>query len=426
MMDSAPESPRNRRIRGVGGAEAGRCDITSVYLHRHGQYAFGLTFRGRFVPPAPHASEAIAPLEQPGLSRDDFAIAAIDEGSIGTKAGGPRAALSNGVRGAALESVSQANGQNGDLEHVPDTPMHANWEFGFEFPSQVDNLSHQLAPRDQESPYGATANDSFGPFPNEFDFPPEEMTRPLQTAAEQLNGNYQMATDGPLPNDFNQESRAEQHNEHYQAAMNRPFLSEDLNEMFSTNEPGREMIHSEDDFPTFSQETAFSFNEFDFLQGVEARPNPLSASSGTDFHFSNGPPAFSQETPFSFNNFNPSESIGAGPGMLSASQQTSFAFSDSIPLSSQESGSSNLTPAMSPSTPTTAPDSPNNSPDRLSCLICHSKFKRAGDRQRHEKVHRGQRDFPCRQPACNRKGGKGFYRSDKLKAHEKQVHGMHL
>ena len=424
-MAFATGTPRNRRIRGVAGSEAGRCDITSVYLYRHGQYVLGLTFRGRFVPPVPHASEIIAPLEQPGLSGDDFAMAAIDEGFIGTEAGGPRAALPNGVRGAALESVSQVNGQNGDPEHGLDTRIHAHWEFGLESPSQEDDLSHQLAARDQESPYGATTNHSFRPIPNEYDSSPEEMTLALQTAAEQLNGNYQMAPDGLRPNDFDQEWGAEHHNEHYQAAMNRQFLGEVSNELFSTNEAGQEIIQFEEDPPTFSHETAFSFNELDFLQGVEARPNPLSASPGTDFSFLNGAPGLSQEANFPFDNLNPSESIGAVPGMLSASQQTSFDFSDSVPFSSQESGSSNLTPATSPSTPTKAPHSPNSSPDRLSCPICDSKFKRAGDRQRHEKVHSGQRDFPCTQPACNRKGGKGFYRSDKLKAHEKQVHGMH-
>jgi hypothetical protein len=421
-MDSDPESPRNRRIRGVGVLEAGRCDITSVYFHRQGRHAFGLTLRVRFVPPTPHTSETIAPLEQPGLSGDDFAIAAIDEGSIGTEDGGPRAAFSNGMRGAALESVSQANGQDRDLESVPDAPVHAKLEFGFEFPSQVDNLSHQLGPQDQESPYGVTANDPFGPFPDEFDFPPQEMTRPLQAAAEQQNGNYQTATDGSLLNDFNQESLVEQQSENYQAAMNGQFLSENPNEVFSINEPSQEMIHSEGDFPTSSQETAFSFNDFDFLPGVEARSSPMSGSSGTDFHFSNGTPAFSQETAFSFNDFSPSEGIETNPNTLSASQQTSFAFPDS----SQESSSSSLTPTISPSTPTTAPNSPNNSPDRQPCLRCSSTFKRAGDLKRHEKVHAPRRDFPCRQPACSRKGGKGFYRRDKLRAHEKQVHRMHL
>jgi hypothetical protein len=427
MMDSDPESPRNRRIRGVGGLEAGRCDITSVYFHRHGQFAFGLTLRGRFVPPAPHTSETIAPLEQPRLSGDDFAIAAVDEGSVGTEAGGPRAALSNGVRGTALESVSQAHGQNRDLEPVPDAPVHAQLEFGFKFPSQVDNLSHQLAPQDQESPHGVTANDSFGPFPIELDFPPQENTRPLRTAAEQQNGNYQMTTDGPLLNDFSQESLVEQQSQNYQAAMNGQFLSENLNEVFNINEPSQEMIHSEGDFPTSSQETGFSFNDFDFLQGVEARPSPLSGGSRTDYHFSNGTPALGQGTAFSFNDFNPSEGIETSPNILSASPQTSFAFPDSIPFSSQESSSSSLTPAaISPSTPTTAPNSPNDSPDRQPCLHCPLTFKRGGDLKRHEKVHARQRDFPCRQPACSRKGRKGFYRKDKLKAHEKQVHRMHL
>ncbi|PMD45971.1 hypothetical protein L207DRAFT_523422 [Hyaloscypha variabilis F] len=413
--------------RQVGGLEAGRCDITSVYFHRHGQYAFGLTFRGRFVPPAPHTSETIVPLEEPVLNGDSFAIAAIDEGSIGGEAGLLRAALSNGVRGAALEGIGQANGQNGDLEHIPDAPLHANLEFGIEFPSQVDKLSHHLAPPEQESHYRTTANGSFGPFLNEFDFPPQETTRPLQTTAEQQNGNYQIATDGPFLNDFNQESPVEQQSANYQAAVNGPFLSEYSNEVFSSSEPSQKMIHPEENFPTSSQETAFPFSDFDFLQGVEARPNPSSASSGTNFHPSNTTPAVSEETAFSFNDFNPSEGIETSPNMLSATQQPSFTFSDPIPFPSQESSSSNLTPAISPSTPATAPNSPNDSPDRHSCIHCSSTCKRAGDLKRHEKVHfQRERNFHCRQPGWSRKGGKGFYRKDKLKAHEKQVHKMHL
>ncbi|KAN0106733.1 hypothetical protein V8E51_009609 [Hyaloscypha variabilis] len=107
-----------------------------------------------------------------------------------------------------------------------------------------------------------------------------------------------MATDGPFLNDFTQESTVEQQSENYQAAVKRPFLSESPNEVLSISRPSQEMIQAEENFPTSSQETAFSFTDFDFLQEVEARPNPSPASSGTNLQLSNSTPAFSEEAAF--------------------------------------------------------------------------------------------------------------------------------
>jgi hypothetical protein len=70
--------------------------------------------------------------------------------------------------------------------------------------------------------------------------------------------------------------------------------------------------------------------------------------------------------------------------------------------------------------------SPNTSPiGRHICRLCRSNFKRAGDLRRHSRVHYPeQRSFHCSQPLCNRKGTKGFYRRDKLRTHQRQVHNM--
>lgn len=106
-------------------------------------------------------------------------------------------------------------------------------------------------------------------------------------------------------------------------------------------------------------------------------------------------------------------------------QEQSFSSNDcdsleSLPPSSQESSVSTTT-AASPNTQATTPSSTNSFSDRPFCNICRATFKRVGDLKRHEGVHLPKR-FHCKQLGCDRKGRNGFYRRDKLRAHERQVH----
>jgi hypothetical protein len=55
---------------------------------------------------------------------------------------------------------------------------------------------------------------------------------------------------------------------------------------------------------------------------------------------------------------------------------------------------------------------------------CHKPFKRRTDLDRHvQSMHLGI-TFHCTVFGCDNKGGMGFSRADKLKVHEKEVHGF--
>ena len=61
-----------------------------------------------------------------------------------------------------------------------------------------------------------------------------------------------------------------------------------------------------------------------------------------------------------------------------------------------------------------------------SCLHseCTSTFARASDLHRHMKSHQdGFKDFHCWEPGCGRNRMNGFYRRDKLVAHQKRHRG---
>jgi hypothetical protein len=105
------------------------------------------------------------------------------------------------------------------------------------------------------------------------------------------------------------------------------------------------------------------------------------------------------------------------------SSETSFsAFNPqtSEPLSLSLSPSPSLNPASQSQLP-----SPNTFNGRHICRLCSSTFKRKGDLRRHSKKHfPEQAGFHCRHPHCERNGRNGFYRRDKLIAHQKQVHNL--
>lgn len=99
-------------------------------------------------------------------------------------------------------------------------------------------------------------------------------------------------------------------------------------------------------------------------------------------------------------------------------------------LESPLNGSTQSSPAKSPhgfqpdescdQDCTTSPD-----PQRHPCNRCFQSFKRKSDLRRHFKVHfPSQRTFQCDLPDCDRIGQNGFYRRDKLRDHQRQVHRL--
>jgi hypothetical protein len=121
------------------------------------------------------------------------------------------------------------------------------------------------------------------------------------------------------------------------------------------------------------------------------------------------------------------------------SSEISFTtFANTSPTLSPQPSSSTLNPrspeplsfSLSPSpSPNSASQfqSPNPSTvnGRHVCRLCSSTFKRKGDLGRHWKKHLPeQANFHCRHPHCDRNGRNGFYRRDKLIAHQKQVHDL--
>ncbi|KAF8847986.1 hypothetical protein BDZ45DRAFT_754330 [Acephala macrosclerotiorum] len=200
----------------------------------------------------------------------------------------------------------------------------------------------------------------------------------------------------------------EQQTEHYQTAIRGPFLSDfdgkHPNAIFSVNKPGQNMDFSEGfeaypDISTFSQDAAFPYNNFNHLYDGEASPSI---------------PSDIPEMDFSPNEFNFSDSA------FRSSQERSFSSA-----SSSSSFSSNPTTATSPSTSATTPNTIDSSPEGHLCRLCHATFKRPSDLKRHEGVHFPEQwKYHCKEPWCERKGRKGFYRRDKLRMHERQVHGL--
>ena len=385
-MDSGLESARNRRRVSLDG---GYCDITSLFFRRRGRYNFDLVFHGRFVPPASHIMNS-TPIEQPGQGVGGFATIGIDDDLLFGEIGGLRAIFSNGVHRTGQEldvpvaASNQTNGQNEDFEPAPDAALDANFELDFDFPSQVETAPLNIAPECQDGLYDTAVNDPLlNNFPQEtpnnifridipgqgIDFLGRIETNPSSASASTEMNVSSNQFDQGAPNDvFN---------------MDVPGQEIDLSDSLGTNP----------NVPSASPETSFSSNDFDqdTLNDIFRIAFP-----GQEIDFSN--------------------SLETNPNAPSDSQGTS------------SSNDFNLTPTPrtpSPSSQAATPSSSNSSPDRYSCRRCNSTFKRQADLKRHTKVHfPGQRKFHCWQLGCERNGWRGFYRRDKLRDHEKQVHGF--
>jgi hypothetical protein len=144
---------------------------------------------------------------------------------------------------------------------------------------------------------------------------------------------------------------------------------------------------------------------------LDTNLSPASHSTNMSLPFHN----FDQNTPNDISRSDiPGQEIEAHANIPSASPEMIFSeFNQTTPL---------RTP--SPSSPTT-PNTSNHSPSRQFCRLCRQTFKRPGDLKRHENVHfPDRRRFHCWQLGCKRNGRKGFFRRDKLRDHEKQVHHL--
>jgi hypothetical protein len=383
-MDSGLESAGNQHRVSLGG---GYCNITTLFSHRRGQYDFDIKIHGYFVPPASHIMSS-APIEQPGQDVGGFATSGLDEDSHFGGIGRLGAIFSNGVRRAGQEldipvaASNQTNGHIEDIEPVQDAALDAQFELDFDFPSQAETAPLHIPLECQDGLYDMAFNDHL------LNNVPQEPTTDILT------------TDIPgQKTDFS--GRIETNPSAASACTEMNISSKQFDEgvpsdVFDMDIPGQESYFSgslgpNSNLPSASPMTSFSSNDFNL-----DTPNDI----------------FSIDCPRQEINF--SNSFETNPNAPSASQETS------------SSNDFNLTPI--PSTPphssqAATPSSSNSSPDRHSCRHCNSTFKRQTDLKRHAKVHfPGQRKFHCRQPGCVRNGRKGFYRRDKLRDHEKQVH----
>jgi hypothetical protein len=267
---------------------------------------------------------------------------------------------------------------------VLDAPLSANLEFGFDSPSQAAATLLDIVTERQEGHYETAAND---PFLNNFDQENLDDIFNVDIPRRRIGFSDSLETN-QIPSSPNSE----------------PLFSDELNQ----------------DNPNEIFDIDISSLGIDFSNSVETNPNTPATTQNTrissinlDQHIPND--SFDIDVPGQ--EINLSNSLEANPDVPTASQDTNFS-SNEYDLTTRLS-----TPTRRP--PATTPISGNSSPERHSCRLCSSTFKRPSDLKRHVKVHfPGQRKFHCRQLGCGRNGRKGYYRRDKLRDHERQVHGI--
>jgi hypothetical protein len=391
-----PEMARNLRNRGTGYPEAGYGDILRSTFQNSDQYEFYPTLGGFFVPSSSQR-DPIAQIEESVADAGGITTITFVEDLIFEETGGIRTAFPLGLRGTELGgcggvvATSHSNEQHDGPVPVSNATM-TPFETGFHLPPQSENYPLQFGSQNRERHYETTVLGFSGPFQNDFDFLPSAVnTTPSRPAPDQQNSYYRTAAKVPLLADFGQEGIPDQLAETYQREIKEPFLDDfDLGarfESFTFNTPIQEMSFSEAVASTSSQGTNPSWNELSLLGHVEP-------------------------------------SRGAPPADPEKGFCDDFDLLGSVPTSSQESPSTQTTYSTPSNNLVTTPSSANTSPDRHFCLHCLATFGRPNDLKRHQGKHLPKR-IHCRQPGCGR-GRKGFYRRDKLKAHEKQVHKMHL
>jgi hypothetical protein len=222
-----------------------------------------------------------------------------------------------------------------------------------------------------------------------FDFAPQVKITPLYSIPENQDWSYNTATSDTIPNEFGLHSQAG-------AIVGTPLLSN-----FDQNTSNHML-----DFDITREGIEFSGN-LDTNLGVGSNSTELNVSfNGFDENTSND----------NFDLGMPGQDLEASPKISSPSPEMSFSSSEFNPA----------TPLRTPDpNPPSMPSGTTTSPSRQFCGLCRSTFKRPGDLKRHEKVHFPERrNFHCWQYGCERNGRRGFYRRDKLRDHEKQVHGL--
>ena len=76
-------------------------------------------------------------------------------------------------------------------------------------------------------------------------------------------------------------------------------------------------------------------------------------------------------------------------------------------------------------TMTSSPSGSTGAAARASCPHCEKTFSREADMERHAKKHLPEaKTFQCFVEGCRYNGEKGFYRRDKLMAHQRAKHGL--
>lgn len=371
-MQSAFESGEKGQNGGLDDFDGGGCDITSLRLTRRGRYEFDLTFHVRFTHPTPDQMDSIPPLELPAPAMDCFADSGFDDYSTLGEPGKLRANFSIGVLESLLKEKSTmvapplANELNRDLEYVPNminhTNLGANLGFDIDVSSQVEKAPLQMV------------------FPKQIE-------------------NFQTAIHEPFLSAFNQNNRIN--------AFNTDELRRGMN--------SSEGFEAKSTFPTFSQTSTFSSGNLNSIYGLGFNPVASSTSaeigiSSDEFNFSTNTPRSSQKSPF----FSSASS-------LSSSNLSTTIVSPSISANTSPSISAHT----SPSALATIPRLIDSFPEGYFCRLCSRTFKRPSDLKRHEGVHfPEQRKHHCKQSGCERKGQNGFYRRDKLRIHERQVHGF--
>ena len=72
-----------------------------------------------------------------------------------------------------------------------------------------------------------------------------------------------------------------------------------------------------------------------------------------------------------------------------------------------------------------SPSPSTKTANRASCPHCEKTFSRDADMERHAKKHSpAAKTFHCFVDGCKYNGEKGFYRRDKLMAHQRVKHGL--
>ena len=418
-MNSELESESAREPRRLS-FEDGYCDINSMSFRRHGPYNFDLEFRGQFIPPAFHMRSSHL-VQQAGQGNGVSATFELTENLPSGGNGRLRSIPSDkiGKNAHELDGLGAATGQINDNEFIKtasDTLLDASGGFNFHFPSQAGNYSFPSIPEFQDRPYHPafeafhinnfsreTQNDNF-----RNDIPHQRIDhygRCERNERDQWTGSTRAevnVSSGGLDENASKEAFG-------MASLGLEIdVSSDVDK--TSNDPlaGLKTSFSSSDYNLDQVDELFWVDDTGELLGfagnIEPIPNALQASDGRII----------STYEFDTNSLN-----------------DAFAWEGHDIPSSQESGLStdfNITPISSaPSSRSQAatPSSSNSSPDRHSCRHCLRTFKRQSDTIRHEKLHLpGQRKFNCWHLGCTRNGQRAFYSRDKLRNHEKQVHGL--